>query len=267
LTRHGALLEPDNGAVNGLDDAVEATLWTIGRQPGWAVAAVAGVLYAGIGWALPLALDLPWVWLIGLNFVGSVWAGLVIVTWIAVHVQARERRHLVDWTTDLRLLSSTEFEWFVGEVFRREGWTVDETGTVGRPDGNVDLRLRKGQDSAIVQCKRWASWAVGVDDIRGFAGTLHAEGTPSLMAIFVTLSEFTDAARAEADRAGIALIDGPGLHARVEKVRSPEACPECRAAMILSHSDFGWWFRCRTPGCRGKRDLGSEPARAVALLT
>ena len=37
--------------------------------------------------------------------------------------------------------------------------------------------------------------------------------------------------------------------------------------MLLGRSSRGWWFRCVTPGCGGKRDLGRNPGRAVELLT
>jgi len=39
---------------------------------------------------------------------------------------------------------------------------VIETGQEGKPDGNVDLRLRRGNAEHLVQCKRWQAWSVGV---------------------------------------------------------------------------------------------------------
>jgi hypothetical protein len=36
---------------------------------------------------------------------------------MAVRVEAGHRRHLVEWTTNLRHLDAAEFEWLVGEVF------------------------------------------------------------------------------------------------------------------------------------------------------
>jgi hypothetical protein len=194
-------------------------------------------------------------------------AGSLILVWFAVRVQATYRRHLVEWTTDLRLLDSAEFEWLVGEIFRRDGWKVEETGRRDGPDGNIDLRLSKGGKRGLVQCKRWASWLVGVDDIRAFAGTLMREGLPGTSGIFVTLSDFTGQAREEAKRVGITLVDNRDLYARVEQVRRIEACPTCGSSMLLDRSAQGWWFRCVTNGCQGKRDLGKDPARAVELLT
>jgi hypothetical protein len=253
--------------MNRFDDAIERLLWAVGRQPDRLVAAIVVAFYAGIGLALPLLLGWGVSWLVAANITGTSLAGTVILMWVAVQVQAQHRRHLVEWTTDLRRLDAAEFEWLVGEVFRREGWKVEETGRQSGPDGNIDLRLIRDRVRVIVQCKRWQSWHVGVDEIRAFGGTLLREGLSGTAGIFVTLSDFTDAARAEAKTLGLTLIDNRDLYARVEKVRTPERCGTCDSAMILDRSPRGWWFRCVTPGCQGKRDIGGEPARAVELLT
>ena len=205
--------------------------------------------------------------LVEANIVGTTLSGLLILTWLAAQVQANHRRHLVEWTTNLRLLTGQEFEWLVGEVFRREGWSVRETGRKDGPDGNIDLELTRNGRRAIVQCKRWASWAVGVDEIRMFGGTLLREGLPGDAGIFVTLSDFTEQARAEGRTSGMTLVDNRDLHARVEKVRRVEPCDVCQAPMMLDRSARGWWFRCVAPGCQGKRDLGMDPGGAVDLLT
>jgi restriction system protein len=182
-------------------------------------------------------------------------------------LEARDRRHLIEWTSNLRLLNSEEFEWLVGEVFRREGWRVKETGRQDRSDGNIDLRITKGNQRMIVQCKRWTAWQVGVDEIRKFSGTLLREGLNGNAGTFVTLSGFNEQAVAEAKKVGITLVDRRDLHARIEDARQPEPCPVCHSPMILDRSGRGWWFRCVTDGCSGKRDLGGDAGRAVELLT
>ena len=52
----------------------------------------------------------------------------------------------------------------------------------------------------------------------------------------------------------------------VPRIRRIEPCDVCQCPMILGRSQYGWWFRCVTDGCQGKRDLGREPGRAVELL-
>jgi hypothetical protein len=255
-------------SVRRLDDALERFWIALAtRSSGRAIAVMAVLLYGGIGLALPLVLGWPVSWLITANILGTGFAGTLILVWLGVQVQAAHRRHLLEWTTDLRLLDAAEFEWLVGEVFRRDGWQVEETGRQDGPDGNVDLRLTRNGDRRIVQCKRWTSWLVKVEDVRAFGGTLLEAGLPGAAGIFVTLSDFTSAARDHAKKTGLILVDNRDLYARVERVRTAEACPKCHSAMVLDRSSRGWWFRCVAAGCDGKRDLGKEPARAVELLT
>jgi hypothetical protein len=244
-----------------------ALLALVTRVSGRSVALISLALYPGLGLVLPLALNWSIPSLIGANLAGVTFAALVSVGWLIVQLEAANRRHLVDWTTNLRLLSAEEFEWMVGELFRRDGWKVREAGSQDGPDGNIDLELRKGTERRIVQCKRWESWQVGVEEVRAFAGALLREGLPGSQGIYVTLSNFTEQARQEAKKTGIAIVDGPDLHARVEKARRSDPCPICQSPMVLGRSEHGWRFRCVAHGCSGKRNLGNEPGRAVELLT
>jgi restriction system protein len=253
--------------MSRVEDVAERALAAlVTRIPGAAVAAIVVLVYAS-GLALPLALHWSIVAVVEGTLSGTVLAGLVGLAWFVAQLEARDRRHLVEWTSNLRLLNSEEFEWLVGEVFRRDDWQVSETGQQDGSDGNVDLRMTKGGQRMIVQCKRWTSWQVGVDEIRQFAGTLMREGLPGSAGTFVTLSGFTAQALTEGRKIGMTLLDRRELYARVEEVRRPEACPQCQAPMVLDRSGRGWWFRCVIDGCSGKRDLSSDPGRAVELLT
>ena len=250
------------------DDAVERLLLFVATHAsGRGIVSVMAVCYGGVGLLLPIALGASTPYLVSLNFIGAMAAFTFGLVWFAVRVQQAQRRHLVEWTSDLRLLDAYEFEWLVGEVFRREGWKVDEVGSQSSPDGNIDLRMTRGKASAVVQCKRWTAMRVGVDQIRSFAGTLMREGLPGTSGYFVTLSSFTEQALSEAETLGIVPVDGAELYNRSEKLRRREPCPKCSSPMVLDRSVHGWWFRCTVPGCGGKRDLGSQPGRALELLT
>jgi hypothetical protein len=240
--------------------------WIVREVPGPIAVAVGLVLYPGIGLVLPLSLGLSTYYLVILNLVGVMLVLVMTLAWTDSIFDTMQRRHLVDWTTELRHLNSTEFEWLVGEVFRREGWTVQETGRTDGPDGNVDLVLTKAGSRVIVQCKRWEAKPVGVDVIRTFLGTLLREHLSPDSGIFVTLSTFNEGARAEARACGLHLVDGPALHARIDRVRRHEPCPRCGSPMLLGKSQHGWWLRCRVSGCGGKRDLGRIPHLAAELL-
>ncbi len=253
--------------MSKFDELVEQTLRnTASRLSGRQLTIAAVLLYLGGGLALPLGLRWPLLDVIAANFFFTALAGTLILAWIAPQIEAANRRHLLDWTTDLRRLEAEEFEWLMGEVFRRDGWKVRETGHQDRADGNIDLELTRDRQRMIAQCKRWESWQVPVEEIREFAGTLMREALPASAGIFVTLSDFTSQARAEAKKIGIALIDKYDLHDRIEKARRIEPCPICRKPMRLDYSSQGWWFHC-VAGCPGKRDLGKDPGRAVEFLT
>jgi hypothetical protein len=239
-----------------------------GRLDAGPIVLLAAAIYVGLGIVLPVAVGADRVWLIVLGALGAAWAWAITLSWAYAQTQAANRRHLLEWSTDLRLLSAQEFEWLVGELLRREGWQVEETGREGKPDGNIDLRIRREGRERLVQCKRWDSRKVPVDEVREMAGTLVREQLPRGAGIVVTLSGFTPQATEEAAEMGLELVDGPALLRRIEKVRRPEACPICGTPMLLDQSKHGWWLRCPRfdEGCKGKRDLGSEPGRAVDLL-
>lgn len=252
----------ENKQQHVLDRAVT---FVVRRISGPGALALAAALYV-LGVAIPLLLHLPTFCLVTYSFAGTLFGASVLTAWFLVQLEASHRRKLVDWTTSLRLLTAEEFEWLVGEIFRREGYEVKETGNQESADGNVDLRLSKDGRQKLVQCKRWQSWMVGVDEIRKLAGTLMREKLPGDAGIFVTLSNFTPQAEEEAKAIGLTLIGGRELDEMRQRVRRSEPCPECEAPMIFGQSERGWWFRCVKNGCRGKRDLGSDEGRAIEFL-
>lgn len=267
---------PGCRTTTALDDVLTRT---VGPLPVNVALLLAGAVYAGVGLALPLATSASTAALIGLNVIGAATGWAITLAWLFPAVEARVRRQLLEQTTNLRLLSAREFEHLVGELLRREGWEVQETGGHGAPDGNVDLRLRRGTTRRLVQCKRWDSRPVGVSEVRYLAGTLMREHLPGDAGMLVTLSEFTDAAAKEASELRIELLDGKRLITRLEAVGATDLlrpdtapssypCPECGRAMILGLSAHGYWLRCPSygRGCKGKQDLGSNPEVALAEL-
>ena len=211
----------------------------LGWIPSWYLAPELGVL--AIGFAVGLA-------------------------WIAQLRREGQQRDLLNWTSDLRRLDSDEFEWLVGELFKREGWTtVERTGSQSHGDGNIDLIVSRDTERCIVQCKRWEARRVGVDIVRAFAGTYPPGGNVTGR-VLVTLSDFTDDARTAAERARVILMDGRELTLRLQAVRRSEACERCGSPMRLDKSTYGWWLHCLVAGCPGKRDLSRDPGRAIDLL-
>lgn len=172
-----------------------------------------------------------------------------------------------------------EFELLVGEAFRLQGYQVVESGGRG-PDGGVDLRLRRGKESFLVQCKQWRATRVGVDVVRELYGVMAAEGATG--GFVVTSGQFTPDAQAFAEGRNIKLVEGRRLHgllqqARVARgaaapaaapsVKSPAApmastdpaCPRCGSAMVQrtarkgAHAGNAFWGCTRYPSCKGTR--------------
>jgi hypothetical protein len=243
-----------------------ALLWLFGHRSDWSIISICLGLWLGLGLALPLALSLPLYWFVTLNLIGVSFAFLAFMVWLAVGIEEGSRRNLLDWTSDVFRLNPHQFELLVAELFRREGWQVTERGGLDGPDGGIDIELNRSGERRLVQVKRWSS-PIGVDQVRSFLGVLLREGLSGSNGSFVTQSTFFAQAVAEANRAGLTLIDRTELSSRIDSVRRPEPCPICSAPMRLDHSPFGYWFHCVANGCKGKRDLGDDSYAALRLLT
>jgi restriction system protein len=105
-------------------------------------------------------------------------------------------------------MSWRDFERLVGEIFRRQGFTVTGFGGNG-PDGGVDLGLSKNGQRFLVQCKHWRKRQVGVTMVRELNGVIAAQRAHG--GFVVTGGQFTREAREFADSCAIKLIDGPAL--------------------------------------------------------
>ena len=175
-------------------------------------------------------------------------------------------------------LSWQQFELLIGEAFRRQGYSVSETGGNG-PDGGIDLILRKNNEKYLVQCKHWRSLKVGVPVIREFFGAMAVEGAAG--GFVVTAGQYTAEAKGFAEGRNIQLIDGvklkrllaqrnpitpvpePGTTAQVplqQVVQPPTSdplCPACNSGMIKRTARKGsnagnvFWGCSTYPKCRG----------------
>jgi restriction system protein len=119
----------------------------------------------------------------------------------------------------LASLTPEGFEEFVAELFEALGYEVDRMGGTG--DEGVDLRLRKKNLLAIVQCKYHSRGVVGSPEIQKFLGTIHH--THSHKGFFVTTRTFSLAAEKFAAENPIELVDGPRLVELVQEAIGPGA--------------------------------------------
>jgi len=209
----------------------------------------------------------------------------------ASYLGRRRRRGLVrDVAADhsgaaMRAMAWRDFERLVGEAFRMRGFAVTETGGVA--DGGIDLKLRRGSESFLVQCKQWRATAVPVTVLRELYGVMTAEGAAG--GFVVTCGRFTRDAQLFAQGRNIELIDGPALAVMIEKawkapqtvpphskpgdpvIAAPAAspskpaqipsCPRCGGAMVRRTAAKGpnagrtFWGCSSYPECRGIRPI------------
>lgn len=156
---------------------------------------------------------------------------LLAACWLAAllsYLGARRRRQLLDTRTTLESLAAPgwrRFEQLVGEAFRRQGYSVEETG-LGGADGGIDLILRRQNRRVLVQCKQWRRKQVGVSIVREMAGLLAHHRADAVK--IVCVGTFTPDAESFARGKPIELIGGEQLlqmvhDARVEPASQPSA--------------------------------------------
>jgi restriction system protein len=232
----------------------------------WGLPAWAGndknlqLLVSGFVRLSPLALIL-----FGISSVAAFWFG-------------KKRGRLVDQQTGLDSLRNTswkDFEFLVAEAYRRHGYQVEYSLDRGA-DGGVDLVLRQGGRTSLVQCKQWKVFSIGAPIIREMFGLMTAEGGDE--AIIVTSGNFTREAKLFAEGKPIQLVDGPQLLALVQSVQSrpndsqPGAeikldaalaptCPKCGKTMVLRTARRGsnvgrrFWGCSSYPACNATREV------------
>ena len=148
---------------------------------------------------------------------------LLIGCWMAAVTsfigRARRRKLLDDQTgvDTLRQISWRRFEQLAGEAFRRQGYTVEETG-LGGADGGIDLILRRAGQTTLVQCKQWKGRQVGVKVVREMYGLLVHHQAAAVK--IVALGDYTSEARHFAKGKPIELIHGAQLIATVRTLQS-----------------------------------------------
>lgn len=146
--------------------------------------------------------------------------------------------------------------------YRGQGYEVEHCGTGGagrRFDGGVDLKLRKGDEYIVVECKHWNAKQVPHNPVHQLLGVMVNEGATG--AILVTSGEFTAYARESASKLGhVQLVDGEALRAMIGPL--PEF--ESEARDIGDGSDRTPMARPRHRDARQPRSSGSAQSGSIA---
>ena len=110
-----------------------------------------------------------------------------------------------------------QLEQLLAVYYRGQGFRVEHCGTGGtaaRFDGGIDLKLFRGDEYIVVQCKHWNAKQVPHNEVHQLLGImLNQEATGAML---VTSGEFTACARESATKLGkVRLIDGDELRAMI----------------------------------------------------
>lgn len=116
-----------------------------------------------------------------------------------------------------------QLELLLAAYYRSEGYDVEHVGTGAtgaKTDGGIDLKLRRGEQFVIVQCKHWNAMKVPHNDVHQLLGLMVNHGATG--AILATSGEFTKAAIEAAQKLGhVQLIDGDELRMMLGPIREP----------------------------------------------
>ena len=144
--------------------------------------------------------------------------------------QAPPARRANRGLASIAALGWRDFERLVGEAFRRQGYTVEESG-LGGADGGIDLILRKDGQRTLVQCKQWRRRKVPVNVVREMYGLLAHHDAHAVQ--IATVGGFTADAARFAQGKPITLIDGETLLAMLRAVQAKDAVPPLRIEPVM----------------------------------
>lgn len=249
---------------------------SLAEAPWWVSIVVGLICYIVVGFVLPAVFG-------GDRMVGSLVTALSQFAWLSViflipalasFLRFRGKRRMLDRQSSIesiRELSWKRFEELLGEAYRRHGFTVIENSGVGA-DGGIDLVIRRGGETYLVQAKQWKTYKVGVKVVREMLGLVTAHKAKG--AIVVCSADFTQEARDFAAKNHVELVDGPALLELVRSLQSTASlpaglasqlasdriCPSCGREMVLRTATRGanaggrFWGCSGYPECRHTED-------------
>lgn len=168
----------------------------------------------------------------------------------------------------LELISKLEWKRFEDVVAAYSGMLGYEAKTTRMgADGGVDVHLfEAGQQKpvAIIQCKAWNAYQVGVKPIRELYGVMAADGVSN--GAFFTSGNFTTEALAWAEGKKLDLVDGREFLNRIQHLNPAQqqellnvategdyttpTCPSCGIKMVIRTSSRGRSEGQKFYGCR-----------------
>jgi hypothetical protein len=174
-------------------------------------------------------------------------------------VSRRWKRVRSRWDDSLTRVGWADFEYRVAAYYRSQGYRVEHTGTgstFGMSDGGIDLKLFRGDEYTVVQCKHWNVGQVPHNAVHELIGVMHTEHAQR--AILISSGEFTRHAMRSAEKyPPIQLIGGAEIRAMLGPIpemdrRSPET----------GYEPLPSWMRHQRP----RRPRGRRAPDSVAAI-
>ncbi|MCX5812331.1 MAG: DUF2034 domain-containing protein [Proteobacteria bacterium] len=175
----------------------------------------------------------------------------------------------------IRNLSWRSFEDLIGEVYRRDGYSIEGNTNLGA-DGGIDIIAKKDGETILVQCKHWKAYKIGVKTVREMFGLLNAEKANEVH--IMSSGYFTNEANDFARGKPIQMIDGKMLVQLINKAQEVKSkgspakdstsksqkrimCPKCGSDMVLKKTSKGvndvkeLWACTKFLSCNGTREI------------
>jgi restriction system protein len=167
----------------------------------------------------------------------SSWTTTIVITCIAVGLilgitiyQGVKRRERIKMSgiQDIDKMKGIEFEHYLKELFRSQGFKVDVTSASG--DYGADLVIKKDSKKIVVQAKRYSK-SVGVKAIQEVKTSQNHYGANECWV--VTNHYFTAPAKTLAQSNNVKLIDREALIDMIVKM-NPNAAPLASRTVVKS---------------------------------
>lgn len=266
----------------------DGLLWHLMDAPWWVSVLFAAIVYISLSFVLPaLAMSSE-------NFVFNAVAPnlpmlapyfafiFLIPAPVALFKQLSRQRQYSMTTSEiasqgttaaLNKLSWLEFESYIGEFFKQQGYEVKQAFSQ-KPDGGVDIWMRKDGQLTLVQCKHWKTRKVGIQILREMYAVMIEHNASKM--IIVTSGDFTSEAIKYALDKRLWLINGGELVHMIEQVRNRPAeqavevtppknatplCPSCHAPLVMRTAKRGQnkgnqFYGCSSyPQCRYTKNV------------
>jgi restriction system protein len=256
----------------------DGIIWHLMDAPWWVSVLFSTSLYFGLGYIVPslfINSDNFFLQIIGPNLpmLAPYFAFLFIIPApIAFFKQWNRKQSYHNTTRKIKQQNSTEplreinwieFESYVGEFFKSQGYNVKQALS-SAPDGGIDIELTKDGELSLVQCKHWKTRKVGVQVLREMYGVMLDNQATRM--IIVTSGDFTK----EAIQFGIDkrfwLVNGGELVNMIEsgryelnnneikpkpktKLLTRHTCPNCQSELVLRTAKRGININKQFYGC------------------